>query len=81
MDGLMVSQVLSLSAAQSEIDRTTKAHQLSESLELSNEQVFLKVLDRSMQEVNQLLSTEKEDRVLSEEDEEDQEQDEKKDRE
>ncbi len=73
MDGLFLSQIASLEAPQSEMDRVSKTGKQAQASQVSNEAVFLKALDDSMKEVNEVAHTETED-TLSKQEEGDEEQ-------
>ncbi len=73
MDGLFLSQIASLEAPQSEMDSVSKKGGQIQASQVANEAVFLKALDDSMKEVNELIHTETED-TLSKEKEDDEEQ-------
>lgn len=69
MDALFVSQVLSLEAPQNEIDHVSKRQQAVGNVQVTEDLVFLKALNRSMHEVGELMESEQEDLDLKDEEE------------
>ncbi len=79
MDNLLISQVASLEAPQSEMDKVSKGQAKQQNFEQANQQILLKAFQDSMQEVNELAYSEKNDPLFDKEQEEDPREDESND--
>ncbi|MCH9632956.1 MAG: hypothetical protein S4CHLAM6_13020 [Chlamydiae bacterium] len=70
MDSLVVSQVISVSAPQMEVDKAAKAQSITQNAQEAQEGAFVALIRHSMDKVHEMLGTEKEDPLLKEDDEE-----------
>lgn len=71
MENLVVSQVLSIAAPQLEVDQRAKIQNTCQNEQLSRQGIFLTLIRNSMEEVHDVVTTEKEDPLKDESDEED----------
>ena len=69
MDGITVSQALSVAAPQLEVDKGAKAQSTSNSADINQGGAFVSLIQLSMTKVQEMLKTEKEDPILREEEE------------
>ena len=69
MDNIVVSQVLQTSASQLELDRGAKAQSTNLSAQALEEGAFATRVQLSLSQVQEMLATEKEDPILEEDEE------------
>lgn len=69
MDSLVVSQVISVSAPQIEVDKAAKAQSIAQNAEVAQEGAFMSLIQHSMDKVQEMFKTEKEDPLLKEDEE------------
>lgn len=70
IDPIAASQEVSMLASQLEVDPAAKAARAQQSSKNADEDVFIKLLEDSMEEVNKLVHIEKEDPLRDDEEEE-----------
>ncbi len=69
MDSLVVSQVISVSASQMEVDKAAKAQSIAQNAGAAQEGVFMSLIQHSMDMVQEMFKAEKEDPLFKEDEE------------
>lgn len=75
MNGLFVSQIMSLEASQLDVDKAEETREQLECSQIVSEEVFHRLIEESMKEVNELVQIEKNDPLLDEEKEDQEKED------